>query len=209
MKILTAIGNEEINKKIGNFNEVRYPDIQYQEAVIDILEKNKKIDILILNSILPGELSIYELINIIKYKNPELKIIIILEKENNKLINFLIAKDIEDIFYNNKTTYKEILEKIEYYEKNRLINNNYKENTQKNNKNILRKIKNIKKIIIKNIIAIKIINNIKKKIKIIKKIINNKKIIKKRKIIKNNNFKFNSNKIIIELNNKKIKIIIK
>ena len=84
MEIITALGNETMANKIRDqcqdiiFNS----DIQYQEAVIDVLEKNSKIDLLILSSIIPGELNIYEFINLIKYKNPNLEIIIILEKEN-------------------------------------------------------------------------------------------------------------------------------
>ena len=83
MKIVTALVNEKINKKIQeNKNlEVIGKDIQYQEALIEILEKNN-IDLLILNSSLPGEMNLYELINIIKYKFPKIEIYIFLEKNN-------------------------------------------------------------------------------------------------------------------------------
>ena len=114
MEIITALGNETMANKIRDqcqdiiFNS----DIQYQEAVIDVLEKNSKIDLLILSSIIPGELNIYEFINLIKYKNPNLEIIIILEKENNKLINFLVTKGINKIYYNNKNNINEIIQKI-------------------------------------------------------------------------------------------------
>ena len=55
MKIITAIGNQEISKKIkeNGIADIINTDIQYQEAVIEIIEKNKDINLLILSSILP------------------------------------------------------------------------------------------------------------------------------------------------------------
>ena len=90
MKILTALANENINKKleVKQNCEIIYKDIQYQEALLEILDKNKNIDVLILSSILPGELDIYELINLIKYKQENINIYIILDKQNDKLIKF-------------------------------------------------------------------------------------------------------------------------
>lgn len=171
MKIITALGNEIIAKKIKeNISlDIIGTDIQYKEAVIDILENNKNIDLLILSSILPGELDTYELINIIKYKNPKINIIIILEKDDINLKEFLISKGINNIYYNNKITFNEIIKKINEIKN---INNNEKNNFEEkiiqiNNFNIFLKIKNKIKYQ-KN----KIINNIKKYKKI-----NNKKII--------------------------------
>lgn len=113
MSIITATGNEDINRKIKKeINDVQYMDIQYQEAVIEILEKNNKINILILSENLPGKLEIKEFINIITYKNPNIIIIIILEKYNTELEKFLISKGINNIYYNNKTTIEEIIKKI-------------------------------------------------------------------------------------------------
>ena len=46
MRILTALQNPEINKILKeqtNYNVVEN-DIQYQEGIIEILEKNNKID---------------------------------------------------------------------------------------------------------------------------------------------------------------------
>lgn len=167
MMILTALGNEIINKKIKeNLNEEIFEtDIQYQEALLEVIEENKDIRLLILSSILPGELNIYELINIIKYKNPYLEIIIILEKEDNKLEEFLISKNINDIYYNNKITIGEILQKI----------NNKKNKSEKLIlENNLKKEKNINKKIINLINKIKNKINKKNNIKYSK---NNKKII--------------------------------
>ena len=114
MKILTALANENINKKleVKQNCEIIYKDIQYQEALLEILDKNRNIDVLILSSILPGELDIYELINLIKYKQENINIYIILDKQNDKLIKFLIKKGINKIFINNKITEDDLIEKI-------------------------------------------------------------------------------------------------
>lgn len=139
MKIVTALVNEKINKKIQeNKNlEVIGKDIQYQEALIEILEKNN-IDLLILNSSLPGEMNLYELINIIKYKFPKIEIYIFLEKNNEKYIEFLIKKGIYNIFFNNKITEDELIEKI---------TKNKENNTEIKNKKIKKNIKNKIKIL--------------------------------------------------------------
>lgn len=170
MKIITAIGNQEIAKKIKEkgIADIINTDIQYQDAVIEIIEQNKDIDLLILSSILPGELNIYEFINIIKYKKPNLEIIIILEKEDEKLEKFLISKGINNIYYNNKITFNEILEKINEIKNKNIINNKINKLEEiilkKNKKKYLNKIKNK-------------INYLKKNNKIINNKIKNKKIV--------------------------------
>ena len=150
MKIITALGNENFNKKLKEkyLKNVYGNDIQYQEAVIEIIEKNQDIDLLILSSILPGELNIYEFINLLKYKNSKMEIIIILEKKNVKIEEFIIAKGINNIYYNNSTNLNQIIEKINELENNE----NYKE-------------KILNKIIEKNKIKYLINNLIKKIIK--------------------------------------------
>ena len=157
MKIITALANEEINKRIKENGMGRIgKDIQYQEAVIQILEINKSVDLLILSSILQGDLNIYEFINIIKYKFPNLEIIIILEKEDLQLRKFIISKGINNIYYNNRTTFDEILEKLKELEnktnktkinyKNKETKNTEKKQLNKIKKYLHRKLKIINKI---------------------------------------------------------------
>ena len=126
MNIITALGNEKFNKKLKEkyFKNVYGNDIQYQEAVIEIIEKNPNIDLLILSSILPGELNIYEFINLLKYKNPKMEIIIILEKRDLKIEEFIIAKGINNIYYNNTTSLKQIIEKVNELENDKTHQNN-------------------------------------------------------------------------------------
>ncbi len=182
MKILTALANENINKKLENKKncEIIYKDIQYQEALLEILDKNKNIDVLILSSILPGELDIYELINLIKYKKENINIYIILDKQNDKLIKFLIKKGINKIFINNKITEDDLIkkilnenikktekiEKIIYYkkDKNNFFDNikiklNKKINNYKNKKNKIKKTAKKSKKIFSILLLIKLKNN--------------------------------------------------
>ena len=112
MKGITALGNEEINKQLKKELEIIGKDIQYQEAVLDVLENNENIEFLVLSSIIPGQFNIYEFINLIIFKNSKIKIIIFLEKRDKELENFLISKGINNIYYNNEITIQEIINNI-------------------------------------------------------------------------------------------------
>ena len=86
-KIITAINNPNLNEKLKQENnlEIICKDIQYKEAILEILLENKNVDILIINNDLPGEIQTEKLLNEIKVINNKIKIIFILEKENKKI----------------------------------------------------------------------------------------------------------------------------
>ena len=67
-KIITALGNENLNQKLKKENifEIVTEDIQYQEGILELLEKDNEIDFLILNELLPGNIDIRKLIEKIK-----------------------------------------------------------------------------------------------------------------------------------------------
>ena len=203
IKIITAINNEVLNKKLvqENFN-VLCKDIQYQEGIFEQIEKSNEIDIIIISSILPGNMRIEKVIE----KIPKIRIIIILEKKNDILEDFLYSKGVYDIYYDNEVdvdtiinllTKKEIKkEEFNYYEKEKLIKeiNELKKiiNEKEENKN------NIKK----NIISIYGINGIGKTLLSIVIALNlkiNKKIIIISKEYENIK-KINNNKINIRKN---------
>ena len=97
-KIITAINSPKLNeelKKQKNF-EIIGKDIQYREAILEILEKNDFIDLIIISEKIPGEINLEKLIEKIKIINNEIKIIFILEKENEKLEKILIKNKILD-----------------------------------------------------------------------------------------------------------------
>ena len=110
-KVITAIGNENLNRKLNEEKnlEIIGEDIQYKEGILEFLEKEKNIDFLILSELLPGQIDIKELIEKIKIINPYIQIILFLEKENKELENYLYAKGIYFIFYNNQINYFEII----------------------------------------------------------------------------------------------------
>ena len=153
-KIITAIGDEILNKKLKKENdfEVTIEDIQYKEGIIEYLEKESNIDFLIISELLPGNIEIKKLIEKIKNINSSIEIILFLENKNIELENYLYAKGIYNIFYNNQIEIEEII-KIINNNKNIEINNELKEikqmllekqNNKINNKKVyLKKLINI------------------------------------------------------------------
>lgn len=181
-KIITAIGNEILNnylKKEGNI-QVIMNDIQYREGILEVLEQNSEIDIIILNNLLQGEISIKELINKINLVNSKIKIIIILEEFNEDLEKYLYSKGVFKIIYNNELEIKDLVN---------IINNN------ESNEDLKEEIKNLKNIILDNQ---KIRNENKIKNKIINKYLDKIKFSRKEK---------NRENIITDLENTKVKII--
>ena len=153
-KILTAINNSALNEKLKkeNIAEIIGRDIQYKEGIIEILEKNKNIDLIIISENLPGEITIENLIENINKINEKIKIIYILEKENIELEKKLNKYYIYNIYYNNKITLNELIKNIKEKElknekelqeeieilKNMLKENNIKMKKEKNNKKKLK-----------------------------------------------------------------------
>ena len=143
-KIITALLNEDLNKKLFNNSSIQVTsnDFLYQEAVLKYLEKNNNIDFLILNENLPGEnIKIFiEKIN----KISKLKIIII-KNNRNKEYSF---ENIYKEFIDGEIELNELINCILNYEEN------YTENLEKEIINLkeLLKEKNNKKINKLNII---------------------------------------------------------
>ena len=182
MKILTALQDPKTNEilKEKTKHNIIETDIQYQEGILETLEKNNKIDLIIISQLLPGNIGFKDLINKIKIINNNIEIIAILENKNNELKDFLKQKNINSIFYNNEITIDELINVIEEKDKN------------KKEMEINKEIKLLKEIILEN--NKKIEQNKKgKKINKILSILKEEKI----KIIKNskiNNIKKFKNK---------------
>lgn len=191
MKILTALQDPKTNEilKEKTKHNIIETDIQYQEGILETLEKNNKIDLIIISQLLPGNIGFKDLINKIKIINNNIEIIAILENKNNELKDFLKQKNINSIFYNNEITIDELINVIEEKDKN------------KKEMEINKEIKLLKEIILENNKKIEQ-NKKEKKINKILSILKEEKI----KIIKNskiNNIKKFKNKI----NKKQNKII--
>ena len=122
IKIITAMNNPKINDELKNEKNIELvcKDIFYKEGILEILENEININYIIINSELPGEIKLNNLIEKILEKNEKIKIIILIKKENKnnfykikndkkniKNNNIEIIKDIKNkniirIFYNNE-----------------------------------------------------------------------------------------------------------
>jgi hypothetical protein len=135
--ILAAIENEELIKKINNKNNIKliYNNLQYREAILEILEKIKNIDFILIDEKIPGEINIEDLIKKIKIINNKIKIIFFLEKENEEKKNKLKKLGIKNIYINNKINLNKIINIID---KDNETNKKHKENDKEinNKKNI-------------------------------------------------------------------------
>lgn len=138
MNIITAISNPELNNTLNKMQEFHVigKDIQYQEAVLEILKQKNKIDVLFLNEKLPGDYNIYEFIYKIKKEKKNLKIIIFLTEKKEELEIFLFSQGIFDIYYNNEIDTQEIIKKLK--PKENPIEIIYEEKKQKKSSNFLK-----------------------------------------------------------------------
>ena len=182
MKIITAIGDPYINKKLKNIEncQVEGKDIQYQDGIIEVLEEKKDIDIAIISNNLPEEYNFYILINKIKMLKENIEIIVFLKEKNDDIEIFLNSKKIYKIYYLNNENYEIFLSKFSISENNsnievskeidqfkRFILNN-KKDIKKNYKiNNIKKVKLTKKVIYKKIKQEKSVYNIEEDNKIV------------------------------------------
>lgn len=155
-KIMTAIGNQDLNQKLKQecSFEVTAEDIPYKEGIIEVLE-NKQVDFLILSELLPGEIELKELIEKIKRDNPKIQIILFLEKQNQELENYLYAKGIYAIFYDNQIEISRIIELMKEESENKQLKRELEELKQlviekENNKLKIREFLQIKNEKMKN-----------------------------------------------------------
>ena len=135
-KIATAIGNEFINKKIKMIKEyeVITPDIQYQEGIFELLEI-ESIDLIVLYELLPGELTIKQLINKILQENSKLEMIVLMERKNQKLEQYFINNRVTFLTY-QKDRIDEQIEKIIKKDRQK-INEKHKIRTKKKENKII------------------------------------------------------------------------
>lgn len=138
MKILTAIGNPILNEKLKKLENISVvgKDVQYQEGVLEILEKDSSIESLIISDNLPGEISFYKLISKIKKIKSEIDIYVFLENKREGTENYLISQGIYKIYYLKEINFNEFIK-------------NFKENKNNLLNGINEEINNLKKLIMK------------------------------------------------------------
>lgn len=194
-KIILAVNNKKIISKIkkDNKNEI-INNVQYREAILEIMEENKNIDEIYIEENLPGTISIEKLIEKINIINKKINLNIFLEKENINKINKLKKLGIKNIYIKNKTK-----EKINKNNTIKLNNNIIKNNKINNNILIITGNKKAGKSTIINLLIIYFLEKNKKIliININKKIENNYLII-----FNKNNIKYKINKFYKSEKNK-------
>ncbi len=125
-RIITALGNPNIN--FNNYKdkiETVCQDIQYREGIIEYLEKDKKIDYILINDAIVGIIDTQALINKIKEINNSIKIILISKnKEYKKIYRLFTEFKLDQIMYTMCNG-----EKI-FNKKSIPVNNFFKSNTK-------------------------------------------------------------------------------
>ena len=130
--IITALDNAEINKALQKESNLKIisKDISYKEGIIEQLEKNKKVDLAIIDEDIDGDIEINELIRKIKEKVRNIEIIIITSNKDKLIKEINRFKKIE-LYETNKIKLKKLIS---------IINSNtsnLKENNKINNNNII------------------------------------------------------------------------
>ncbi len=143
-KIVTAIGNKNINLKLKQEEKIKVigEDIQYEDGILELLEKEININFLIISEEIVNKNKLINLIEKIKIINKYIKIILILENKDEELENILISKGIYKIIYNNQMTITDLMKILNKKDdedelKKEIINLRklIMENSQKNNLN--------------------------------------------------------------------------
>lgn len=101
INIITAMNNPKLNEELKKENNINLicKDIFYKEGILEILEnKDEKINYIIIDYNLPGEIKLNKLFDFIKLKDEKIKIILTIKKENKINIE---NKKIIKIFYKN------------------------------------------------------------------------------------------------------------
>lgn len=125
-KVLLAINNSKLVEKLKRQNNIKIicNNLQYREAILEVLEKNKNIEFILIYENLPGIISIEELLKKIKIINNRINIVFFLEKENDKKKNKLENLQIENIYLNGKVNADKIINLILYNNSDKMKINN-------------------------------------------------------------------------------------
>ena len=122
--IITAIGNPILNRELKKQENITVltNDIKYKEELLEKVIENKNIDYLIISQFIKGRGELINLLNKIKIINRKIKIIVILEKENNNLKEKIDGQKKYKIFIEDRTNINEIVNyitnsKLNNYEK--------------------------------------------------------------------------------------------
>lgn len=97
-KVITAIGDKTLNSVLRNMENITIEnnDIQYQEGIIEALEKYQDIDIIILSQAIIGSYEIEDLLRMIVMLRKDINIILIVDNIFENVENKNVIKVIEE-----------------------------------------------------------------------------------------------------------------
>lgn len=101
-EIIVATENKYFFKKLNN-EKITYINLQYREAILEMLDENENINNIIIDEKTPGEISIEKLIKKILKINMKINIIFLLEKEDKNKVSKLKKLGVKKIYINNKS----------------------------------------------------------------------------------------------------------
>lgn len=114
MKIVSALGNQHIQDSlIKSYPELEFllPDLDYQDGILEALQKNSP-DVTLISMDIEGDLDNKAFIEAIRALNEAVKVILIVKNENKEFTNWLISKGIFDVFVDGVCTFDDIYEAI-------------------------------------------------------------------------------------------------
>ena len=114
IKIITALANPILNERLKQEKGIQVigNDIFYQEGILEILEKEKNMDYIIMSELLEGKLEIKKLLEKIMEKNKKIKIILFMKEKNKEKEKELYREGIYKIYYHNQIEVKDIILQI-------------------------------------------------------------------------------------------------
>lgn len=113
-RVITAINHPVINQYLRDHCPeftVEYDDIQYQEGLLEVLQKSVP-DALILNERLPGPYDSKVFIERLRQIDRYFRIIIIVSKDDMEFRNFLTSRGILDVLVNDQAELTDLIEAV-------------------------------------------------------------------------------------------------
>ncbi len=113
-RIVTALGNRVLNDELRKYTkyDVLCEDIFYQEGLIEFLQSNEA-DVIVVSSLLQGDLNLIELTDEIKQRNFVARIIFIVDKISNEELNTLTGKGIFDVLKDSEIEVNDVIDAID------------------------------------------------------------------------------------------------
>ena len=113
-KILTAMGNDTLNRELMKYSkyDLITEDLFYQEAVLDVI-KEEKCDVLLVSSLLQGQLEFYDFITKVQKIDCIMRIIVIADVIDGFFKRKMNDLGIVDIYLDSNVSFEEVVDSID------------------------------------------------------------------------------------------------